>query len=172
MNECVSFALFPAALEYLHGGPLRRCRQSHMKSLAPAILATTATCLPPCPRRWFDMAQPKSTNTRLSNNWFSLLTSQVPKKFASFSYAKAIVCRPRGVQSANRVYKQFSSLDQNMTGSLSQEDFGLFSRTMTKLFVSRVFEEHVGRSRMRGGPSSTGKMVFQVCPWRCIAGTH
>jgi len=89
----------------------------------------------PVMKEWQDMAQPKSTRGPPASNWFTL-------------------------QATNRVYKLFMDLDQRMTGSLRASEFARFSRTMTPLFVSRVFEEHAGRCRGRGGPKNAGEMLF------------
>uniref|UniRef100_A0A061SGU4 Protein phosphatase 2 (Formerly 2A), regulatory subunit B n=1 Tax=Tetraselmis sp. GSL018 TaxID=582737 RepID=A0A061SGU4_9CHLO len=64
------------------------------------------------------------------------------------------------LESAERVYKLFMDLDQSMTGTLGPSDLAGYSRTMTELFVSRVFEEHAGKCRSRGGPRSAGGMDF------------
>mmetsp|Transcript_26718 Transcript_26718/g.75056 ORF Transcript_26718/g.75056 Transcript_26718/m.75056 type:complete len:460 (-) Transcript_26718:344-1723(-) len=81
---------------------------------------------------WMEMTKPSGPST---SNWFSL-------------------------KSADRLYKMFMDLDQNMTGSLSRSELWQYSRTMTPLFLSRVFEEHAGRCRSQGGPRSKGEMVF------------
>lgn len=100
--------------------------------------------------------------------------SPLPPSLGLFAVPGLLPCRkqqektvepdplPLALQSANRVYKMFMDLDQRMTGSLSPNELAKYSTTMTKLVVSRVFEEHAGRCRSRGGPTNKGEMVFTV----------
>jgi len=102
----------------------------------------------PVMQEWLDMVHPRfPAYGPPMTNWFTL-------------------------QATNRVYKLFMDLDQRMTGSLRPNEFARFSRTMTPLFVSRIFEEHAGRCRGRGGPKNAGEMLFVefmdfLIAWEC-----
>lgn len=55
-------------------------------------------------------------------------------------------------QSTQRVYKTFLALDEDMNGLLSRAEFSAISNgTMSPLFISRIFEEHVMRMRVVQG---------------------
>lgn len=55
-------------------------------------------------------------------------------------------------QSTQRVYKTFLALDEDMNGLLSRTEFSAISNgTMSPLFISRIFEEHVMRMRVVQG---------------------
>ncbi|PNH11580.1 Serine/threonine-protein phosphatase 2A regulatory subunit B'' subunit gamma [Tetrabaena socialis] len=55
-------------------------------------------------------------------------------------------------QSTQRVYKTFLALDEDMNGLLSRAEFSAISNgTMSPLFISRIFEEHVMRVRVVQG---------------------
>ncbi|GIL55563.1 hypothetical protein Vafri_11019 [Volvox africanus] len=56
------------------------------------------------------------------------------------------------IQSTQRVYKTFLALDEDMNGLLSRIEFTAISNgTMSPLFISRIFEEHVMRMRVVQG---------------------
>ncbi|GFR48241.1 hypothetical protein Agub_g10103 [Astrephomene gubernaculifera] len=56
------------------------------------------------------------------------------------------------VQSTQRVYKTFLALDEDMNNLLSRLEFSAISNgTMSQLFIGRIFEEHVMRSRVMQG---------------------
>lgn len=64
-------------------------------------------------------------------------------------------------QSTNRVLATFQQWDQDLSSTLNRDEFSNISQgSMTDLFISRIFEEHVGKQRdglrmLRGGRSSS-----------------